>query len=144
MNYIHEAKEFLRHYKDLKIANENLRYKITELNSKLSEIKSMQITDMPHGGGGELPDDKLCNIVFERDKNIEALQKNSLILTRSTAILNKLEEEYRKVLILSFIENERTDTEIARELNVTRPTLNDKRRKALKKFSIQLYGIKAV
>ncbi|QLY82247.1 sigma-70 family RNA polymerase sigma factor [Clostridium intestinale] len=144
MNYIHEAKEFLRHYKDIKIANENLRYKIKELNSRLGEVKSMTISDMPKGGGGELPDDKLCNIVFERDKNIEALQKNSLTLTKATTILNKLDEESRKVLILSFIEDDKTDTEIARELKITRPTLNEKRKKALKKFSIQLYGIKAI
>ena len=144
MNYIHEAKEFLRQYKNLRIANDNLRDKIAMLRTELEGYKPVNSSGMP-GGGSSSPDDSLCNLIFERDRNIEALQANSLRLSKATAILNKLDKESLDILKLSFIESEeKTDTEIAKELGIGRTTLNEKRRRALKEFSIQLFGIKAM
>jgi ArpU family phage transcriptional regulator len=144
MNYIHEAREFLKHFKDMKIANENLRYKIDEMNEKISEVKGMTISDMPKGGGSNHPDDNLCNAMFERDRCLEALSKNSIKLSRATTIFNKLDKESKEILTMYYIEEEKTDTEIARELGIGRTKLSLKKNSALRKFAIQLFGINAL
>lgn len=139
MNYIREAKEFLMNYKDYRIANNNLEDKLNTLNTDLEGHKPINISGTP-GTSSYSFDDRLCNLIFERDKTKEYLETNSAKLTNCENILNNLPEEYRKILIFSYVEY-RTETEIMMDLHMSERTYYRRKEEAIKCLARQLFGI---
>lgn len=139
MNYIREAKEFLMNYKDYCIANDNLKDKLNLLKTELEGYKPVIISGTPRGSSSST-DDKLCNLIFERDKIKEYLEVNSAKLTNCESILNNLPEEYRKILILSYVEY-RSETEIMMDLHMSERTYYRRKEEAIRCLARQLFGI---
>lgn len=144
MNYIREAEEILNHYRDLQIANTNLEERLEEIYAQLNDAKAIEISDMPKGGGNNSPDDRICNLIYQRDETEHNLQINRNTLHKIEEILEKLGSENKEILLESFDDIGKTDSSIAKSLGISRTTLIQKRGKALKKFAVQLFGIKAV
>lgn len=139
MNYIREAKEFLMNYKDYRIANDNLEDKLNILNTELEGHKPVNLLETPRASSNSF-DDRLCNLIFERDKTKEYLEANSAKLTNCESILNNLPEEYRKILILSYVEY-RTETEIMMDLHMSERTYYRRKEEAIRCLARQLFGI---
>lgn len=142
MNYIWEAKDFLRHYREYENANKNLTDKLNRLNAELEGYKPIDYSGMPHGSDEASPDDKLCNMIFERDVTKKCLQENKIKIDDCKKILDGLNEEQRKILTMSYID-EQPEVEIIKKLNLSRRTYFRCKGEALRSLARQLFGIKA-
>lgn len=143
MNYIREAIEYLKNYQNLKIAAENLRDRLHELNEELQGYKEINVTDMP-GGSAKTPDDAVCNLIFQRDRTKEQYIETVNAITKIEKILNNLEDKEKKILNLSYI-MDIPDSNIANyELHCSRITVQRIKKEALRKLAVQLFGIKAI
>lgn len=142
MNYITEAIEYLTHYKDLDIANDNIELRIKEVESELEGCKGAVYSDMPKGSKA-MPDDRICNLIFQKDRLKELHEENKLKLSQLENMFNKLEDEYRDILKLSYVER-KNEMSILDELSMSRATYYRLRTKAIKSFAIQLFGIAAI
>lgn len=140
MNYMLETEHFLRNYKDYEVANTNMANKLMEIDAELEGCKSIQISDMPHGGSGNEPDERMFNLIFERDKTKELLKKNKTKLTRAKSIIKNLDEEQQIMLRMAFLEDI-SEEEILTRLNISRRTYYRMKNAALKRLGRQLYGI---
>lgn len=140
MNYIWEAKDFLKHFREYENADKNLNDKLKKLNTELEGYKPINYSDMPHGSS-ETTDDQLCNMIFERDFTKECLMSNKNKINECKQILNNLNEEYKKILILSCID-ELPETEIMQKLNISRANYFRKKNEALRTLAKNLFGIK--
>lgn len=145
MNYVREAREFLESYRDYEKANENLRNKLKDLNTRLEGYKPIDYSGMPHGSGDAEPDDKLCNMIFERDKTKECLLTNIREVNKCEHIINNLSVEEKKILMMTYVDNngETPETYIMKELNMSRRTYYRYKGHAIRKLARQLFGIKA-
>lgn len=141
MNYIWEAKDFLKHYREYENANKNLIDKLNKLNAELEGYKPINYSDMPHGSGEASPDDKLCNMIFERDVTKNCLVVNKNEINDCEKILCGLNEEQRKILTMSYID-ELPEIQIMHKLNVSRANYFRKKGEALRSLARQLFGIK--
>lgn len=141
MDYVREAREFLYNYRDYKIANDNLRDRLRKLDNELEGYKPINYSDMPHGSNGDNPDDKLCNLIFFRDRTKEQLELNIEQLESFENILSNLKEEYRIILLKSYVE-ELPETIILKDINMSRRTYFREKGKAIRSLARQLFGIK--
>lgn len=143
MNYIKETVNILKNMENLKKAEENLKLRILEVRSEMKSTKSVIISDMPHGSGSGLPDDKVCNLIFQEKQLLKNLKETKIKLDKMDKLLNKLTDEEKEILIKSYGEDSelKTDADIAKELKISRRTYIDKKKKVVTKLAIQLWGI---
>lgn len=142
MNYIREASEYLKNYRNLKIAHENLVDEVTKLKADLSGYKAINYSDMPHGTS-IVPDDTICNLMFRFDKTKEQLAENKKALARIEKSLSQLTDEERKVLEAYYVD-ELSDVEAAQKLHMSRATFYRVKGKAIRTLAVQLFGIKVI
>jgi DNA-directed RNA polymerase specialized sigma subunit len=140
MNFLYETQERLTNYEDCKHANLNLKNRLSQLNQELEGYKPIIMSDMPSGGGSVEPDDRICNLIYERDRTKEMLEKNTNQLKNFDIAFNQLPEEDRKILTMAFIKQVDEST-IVKNLNVSRNTYFRERKKVLKRFARKLHGI---
>lgn len=140
MNYIYEAKELLKGYSDYKNANKNLSERLEKLNADLQNVKAISYDDMPHGSSAN-PDDKLCNMIFERDRTITLLKKNQNEIDRIDEIINNLDAEHKDVLIMAYVED-LPEIVIINKLNIARRTFYRYKGEAIRSLARQYFGIK--
>lgn len=143
MNYIREATDYLKHYRELKKANENLENRLKQIKAELEGYKPIDYSGMPHGSGSAAPDDKICNLIFERDNLEKLLKENRLKVSEIEEVFNGLNDEFREVLKLAYIE-EQPDVIICNKLGMSRSTYYRTRGKAQRSLAIQLFGIGAM
>lgn len=141
MNYIWEAKDFLKHYREYENANKNLIDKLSKLNAGLEGYKPINYSDMPHGSGEASPDDKLCNMIFERDVTKNCLKENKIKIDDCEKIIAGLDEECKNILTMSCID-ELPEIQIMHKLNISRANYFRKKGEALRSLARQLFGIK--
>ena len=143
MDYVREAKDFLRNYRDYTISLENMKHRLQELETELEGYKPTSYSGMPSGSGGDDEvDDRLCNLIFARDRTSQQLVETQEIVDKYEAIVDNLKDEYKKILVLSFIE-EKPDILIMDELFLSRTSYFRKKGEAIRCFARQLHGIKA-
>lgn len=139
MNYITETILIIKNYNNIKIAQNNLRDKIREIDTKLEGY-----TGITYGSIHSTTDnDKYLNLIFEKEVVTKAFEKNSITIKKIDKMLKGITREEKFILVNAYIDN-KSDTQIAKDLNISRKTLNDKKRKAVKKLAIQLWGIAAL
>lgn len=143
MNYIREASEYLRNYKNLKVANQNLADEVMKLKEDLSGYKAIKYSDMPAGGSSVVPDDAICNLMFRLDKTKEQLAENKKALARIEKSLSQLTDEERKVLEAYYVD-ELSDVEATQKLHMSRATFYRVKGKAIRTLAVQLFGIKVI
>lgn len=141
MDYLGEAKDFLKNYKYYKIASKNLQNKLNELVSKLEGYKSVVYSDMPSGKSGAAPDDRLCNMIFEKDRISELLKENKSKISEIETILSNLSDDHRNILIKAYI-NEESEVQITMDLCISRRTYYRYKNDAIRELARQLFGIK--
>lgn len=142
MNYIKETVNILKNMENLRKAEENLKYQIIEVRSDLKSTKSLIITDMPQGSSGS-PDDRTCNLIFKEKQLLKNLKETQIKISKVNKLLEGLSQEDKLLLEKVYGEESelKTDTDIAKELGVSRATLSNKKSRVTKKLAIQLWGI---
>lgn len=141
MDYIYEAKEFLKNYRSYKRADKNLKDKLVDLETALEGYKPINVNGMP-GATAENPDDRICNLIFERDKTKEAYEANRQLLEKAEKVLQSMDKELRDILIMSYVE-ELFENDIMKKLNISRPTYFRMKGRAIRQLARELWGIKA-
>lgn len=142
MNYIKETVNILKNMENLKKAEENLKYQIIEVRSDLKSTKSSIITDMPQGGSCS-HDDRTCNLIFKEKQLLKNLKETQIKISKVNKLFEGLSEEEKLLLEKVYGEESelKTDTDIAKELGISRATLSNKKNRVTKKLAIQLWGI---
>lgn len=151
MDYIREAVEYLKSYKDMKISLKNLKDEIRELGLEIPGDTAISFSDMPGGSGPHLPDDKIINKMCRLEQAKEEYIATKKKLEKMDKIIAKLSyggnKCYEKVLRMWYIDNgdKKPDAEeIAKELNYTERHVYRIKGIALRKFAIQLHGVKVI
>lgn len=67
MNWEHSAKEELRSYTKLRVAQQNLRERIAALEDRKVAIRTSTVTPVPTHGGGSQYEDKLLDTIVQLD-----------------------------------------------------------------------------
>jgi hypothetical protein len=148
MDYIKEAENYLRNYNDLVDSVDNLKNEIYEINADLTSIKNIDYSGMPHGSGGALPDDKLINKLYRKQKAEEELKKTLIAINRIDCVLKKLSEgednkKYEKILRLYYIEGARGQA-LEEALECSERHCYRLKGIAIRRLAVQLFGIKGL
>ena len=148
MNYIKEAEDYLRNYNDLLSAIDNLTREISEINEDLVCIKNIDYSGMPHGSGVGLPDDKLVNKLFRKQKAEEELESTRNAVKRIDKVLEGLSngdgnEKHQQVLRLFYIEGVRGQA-LEDALECSERHVYRLKGRAIRRLAIQLFGIKVI
>jgi hypothetical protein len=147
VNYIREAEQYLYHYRDLKRAVKNIDRQIERLSMAFAPSGYPQpaLDGMPHGGGHR---EEIENVAYQimvlrdsRERTLDAIANVEQVLLE----LGKEPgcEQYPAVLELWYGQKIPPD-EIADKLNYSRRNIYYLRNYAVKKFAVNLFGIKAV
>lgn len=148
MDYIREAIEYLKSYKDLQASLENLSFEIKELNAVIPGDKSIELDGMPHGSGSSLPDDAIVNKLFRLQKAKEEYVKTKKAIDHMDKVLAGLSDSeehkiHEKVLRLWFLENRRAD-DIGKQINCSERHVFRIKNIAIRRLAVQLFGIKVI
>lgn len=144
MDYIKETIEYLKSYKDLEVSRMNLQDKINIINAEIGG-QAISYKDTS-GGSGQEPDDALLNRIFQRDRCKEQLTETLRVIGHIEKAFNSFEtdnDQYGKLLRSWLIENKSLEY-TAEQLGVTERHIYRIKNQALKKFAIQLFGIRVI
>ena len=143
MDYIKETVNILKNLESLKKAEENLILRYKESKENLTSVKALNMSGMPTGSGGSIPDDRTCNLLFEQREILLNLKKTRKKLEKMKLLLEGLTEEEKSILDKSYSNDAelKNDSDIAAELKMSRRTYLEKKKKTTKKLAIQLWGI---
>lgn len=146
MDYVKEAVEYLKNYDNFKIALDNLKCEIVELEYSIKGLKGIQYSDMPKGSGTTLFDDELINKMFRLNKAMDEYKATTRTIKRMDEVFKKFEEEnnnYGKVLKGYFID-QYTEEQLMKDLYYSDRHLRRIKQQALRSFAIQLFGVKVI
>lgn len=147
MDYLREAIEHLRSYNDLNFALQNLSREINDLRATMPDVKAIEITGMPSGGGSGTVDDILINKVYRLQMAQKEYRATFKAVKKIDQVLNDISkddsEKYGQLLRMWFIQH-RSKDEIADELTYSERQLYRIKDIALKKFAIQYFGIDVI
>lgn len=142
MNFINETINILKNYENIKKSKTNLEYKYKEIVEELRNIKALDMSGMPKSSITNA-DDKILNLVYQKETIRRLYNETSQKLSKIEKYLEGISEEEKEILLKSYT-TDTTDTEIARDMEFSRQTLNEKRKKTIKKLAVQLWGIGAI
>ncbi len=147
MDYIQEAENVLNAYQDLVYSLDSLTDEIRTIEYELQSIKSMDYESV--SGGSMNSDDRITNLIFKKQVKISAYKLTKAKINNIDNALGYLENNGemdsldKDILKLLFVDKFRLE-DICYKLNLSESTLRRKKHYALKRFSIQLFGIKAL
>lgn len=148
MNYIREAENYLYHYRDLYKSIENMDREISRLirNSGPQDITGISYDGV---GQGQVSQDDAFNTLFKIQKLTESRKETKEKLEKIDTLLDDLSEDegcefFGEVLRKWYIEKIPKE-EIATDIGYSsRQSIYTLRGKAIRKFSIRLFGIESV
>lgn len=142
MNWKREAIDKLRSYEARRKALENIPLEIRRLESIYAGIRSAATDSTPAPGGGSTREDSMLSNIVHRDELKWRLKETGLWISMVDKALAVLSEEERLILDRFYIHAVRGSAEeLCSRLNVERATVYRRRDKALRQFTIALYGI---
>lgn len=141
MNWKTEAMEKLRRYDAMRQAAVNLPEEIDRLEAAVCGLRGVNTDAAPVKGGGNRREDALLNNLVHRQELEMALQQAQSWLRTADRALAALTPEEKLVLHRFYIYPERGSVDrLCGELGVEQSSVYRKRDKALRKFTIALYG----
>jgi DNA-directed RNA polymerase specialized sigma subunit len=146
MDYVKEAEGYLRSYPDLVESIENINKELEYLEEEITGAKAIDYSGMPGGGGASLPDDRLVNLLYQKQIKERALDLTKKKIQHIDSILTQLSEgegneQDEKVLRKFFIENLRGQA-LEKEFGVSERHVYRMKGKAIRRFAIQFFGVK--
>ena len=142
MNWKREAIDKLKNYEAHRQALENIPREIKRLESAYTGLRSASTENAPvSGGGGTREDCVLSNIVL-RDELKRRLKEARLWVAQVDKALAVLDDEERLVLDRFYIHRAKGAVEaLCESLGLEKSAVYDRRDKALRHFTLALYGV---
>lgn len=141
MNWRHEAIDKLRNYEAHKQALECLPKEIRRLESAYTGIRSATTDGTPVSGGGNTREDSMLSNIIHRDELKRQLKEAGLWVSQVDEALDILSDEEKMVLERLFIHPVKgAMSALSEQLNIDKTTVYRRRDKALRRFTIALYG----
>lgn len=144
MDYIQEAENVLNAYQDLVHSLDSLKDEIRTIEYELQSIKSMDYESVSSGSMNS--DDKITNLIYKKQVKISAYKLTKAKINNIDNALEYLkcdgkeESQDAALLKLFYIDKYRME-DICNKLNLCDRSIRRKKHCALKRFSIQLFGI---
>lgn len=140
MNHIRDAKELLERYNDLKHSLVEMQERYDTLDSRLTSIKSQDYSQLFVESNSN--NDTLINMIYEKNTLEKSIAETQQELDRVDSVLEYLEED-GNLLRMMYV-HEKPWQQIEMELHISRPQVFRKKKHALNRFAIQLFGLKAL
>ena len=141
MNWKNEATEKLRHYDAMRQALENIPMEIARLESEARSIRSVRTDATPVKGGGCGREEILLNNLTQREQLRLQLEQTQAWVHTADRGLGVLSPEEKLILHRLFMYPERGALDrLCSELGVEQSSIYRKRDRALRRFTLALYG----
>ncbi len=141
MNWKREAADKLKNYEAHKQALECLPKEIRRLESAYTGIRSATTDGTPISGGGNTREDSMLSNIVHRDELKWRLKEARLWVSQVDKALAVLDDEERLVLNRFYIHRAKGAVEaLCESLNLEKSAVYDRRDKALRHFTLALYG----
>lgn len=142
MNWKREAIDKLKNYEAHKQALECLTKEIRRLESAYTGIRSATTDGTPISGGGNTREDSMLSNIVHRDELKRRLKEARLWVSMVDKALAVLDDEEQLVLDRFYIHLAKGAVEALCEcLNLEKSAVYDRRDKALRHFTLALYGV---
>ena len=142
MNWKREAIDKLKNYEAHREALENIPKEIKRLESAYAGIRSATTDGTPISGGGNTREDSMLSNIVHRDELKRRLKEARLWVAQVDKALAVLDDEERLVLDRFYIHRAKGNVgELCERLHVEQSTVYDRRDKALRHFTLALYGV---
>ena len=142
MNWKREAIDKLKNYEAHKQALECLPKEIRRLESAYTGIRSATTDGTPISGGGNTREDSMLSNIVHRDELKRRLKEARLWVAQVDKALSVLDDEERLVLDRFYIHRAKGAVEaLCESLNLEKSAVYDRRDKALRHFTLALYGV---
>lgn len=142
MNWKREAIDKLKNYEAHREALENIPKEIKRLESAYAGIRSATTDGTPVSGGGNTREDSMLSNIVHRDELKRRLKEARLWVAQVDKALAVLDDEERLVLDRFYIHRTKGAVEaLCESLNLEKSAVYDRRDKALRHFTLALYGV---
>lgn len=142
MNWKREAADKLRNYEVHKLALENLPKEIRRLESAYTTIRSATTDSTPVSGGSCTREDMMLSNITHREELKRRLKEARLWVSIVDRALSVLDDEEKTVLDRFYIHRAKGNVvELCERLSLEKTAVYDRRDKALRRFTIALYGV---
>ena len=142
MNWRREAIEKLKNYEAHRESLESIPKEIKRLESSYAGIRSATTDSTPVSGGGSTREDVMLSNIVHRDELKRRLKEARLWVSMVDKALGVLSDEERLVLDKFYIHQAKGNVgELCERLNLEKTAVYDRRDKALRHFTIALYGV---
>lgn len=147
MDYVREAIEYLKSYKDLEAAKQNLLLEIRELRAS-GDSKAINMDGMPHGSRDGGFDDHIVNKMYKLQHAEKSYKETIRTLSKIDKILEEIShgdgnEKHGKLLRMWFIENNKIN-EIAETLDISDRHVFRVKNVAIRRLAVRLFGINVI
>lgn len=147
MNYIKEAENYLKYYRNLKKSLDHANYMINNFTWLTAPNSIHAVVNDPSGISARKPVNTVEQL-YELVRWQEQKKQTQKEIDHIEEILNDMVKEkgcekYRRVLEMWYVEKEDKEY-IAQELNYCTRNVFRVKEKALEKFAVTLFGIKAL
>ena len=142
MNWKREAIDKLKNYETRQATLENIPKEIKRLELAYVGICSATTDGTPISGGGNSREDSMLSNIIHRDELKRRLKEARLWVAQVGKALSVLDDEERLVLDRFYIHRTKGNVgELCERLNLEKTAVYDRRDKALRRFTIALYGV---
>lgn len=142
MNWKREAADKLKNYEAHKQALECLPKEIRRLESAYTGIRGATTDGTPVSGGGNTREDSMLSNIVHRDELKRRLKEARLWVAQVDKALAVLDDEERLVLDRFYIHRAKGAVEaLCESLGLEKSAVYDRRDKALRHFTLALYGV---
>ncbi len=140
MNWEKEAINDLKTYRARKGSIENVKEKIKALELQARDPKGCSITSS--GGGAASHEDVLINNIAERGRLTLLVTTTEMLIGAIENGLKQCTEQQRRILEIAFINHTPNYIDVlSKEFGYEKTKIYELRRKAIRQFTIALYGI---
>lgn len=141
MDWKSEAIDKLKQYEAKRESLEIIPKQIAEVDSTMNSIRSARIDGTPVKGGGNGREDLMLNCIVQKDELRRCLERAGLWVEIVSRGLELLDPDDRLVLDRFYINPEkRAADRLAGDLGIDVKTVYARKDRALRKFTIALYG----
>lgn len=142
MDWKSEAIDKLKQYEAKRESLEIIPKQIAEVDSTMASIRSARIDGTPVKGGGNGREDMMLNCVVRKDELCRCLERAGLWVEIVSKGLEILDPDDRLVLDRFYIHPEKYAADrLAGDLGIDVKTVYARKDRALRKFTIALYGV---
>lgn len=141
MNWKKEAESRLRDYIYRKHSIEGIKEELEQIEQQLTSVRSAGADGMPSFGGGNGREDALLSLMVKKDTLEESLHDTQLFIQRIDTALDALNDQDRMILDKMYINPYRNaQFDLMDELHCEKSTLYNWKGRALRKFTLAMFG----